>query len=122
MARSDESGAVVDDSEPQVVRPTSGDLRLRHPTLAAQVDELERQLERARHEPVDLRSGGLTPERADDLVAEIRADRDHDRTAQAWEDVARSQANARHLLASIDQWKAGDLFSVDPAMLDEDVD
>jgi antitoxin YefM len=30
-------------------------------------------------------------------------------------------ANARHLLASIDQWKSGDLRAVDPASLDEDV-
>jgi len=48
--------------------------RDRFPDLAAGVDQLERDMERARHEPFNPIA--CSPEWADEMVAAIRADRD----------------------------------------------
>lgn len=51
--------------------------RRRNAALFEKADELRRMLEDARNRPLpDLTKGGLTPQRADELVAQIRADRD----------------------------------------------
>lgn len=63
-------------------------LRVRRPAALEalrRAAEIRRDLEEARNRPL-LSGSGLSPGRADQLVAEIRADRDRDRWEQAEED------------------------------------